>query len=294
MAVSTAMEHIKSIIMEVSTIPYHTIPYHAIPDHMRTRTRIRTLASAHSHLVAWRGVSWLYHVAVLASCIRALINGLSRQSHCQSPIQLATCQSNSTATHPILSHPIVSHLNPMPVSPNVVDRSCHMALISPCGAGRVLVSPPTTSQALRAKEAGSLSPEEANVPSAATVLKPLGQQVGRLTVDALQVSDDLAAKVANIMALGHASLAVTQATAIPGCSSFGASQAQGLALLDAKKLNYALPLTENSKPRVCSVLPQAPARHHSSRQGRYNNPRYTTTTATTLPSNRRSRRRSRR
>ena len=62
--------------------------------------------------------AWLYHVAVLGSCIRALINGLSRQRHCPSPIQLAICQLIYTATHTILSHPIVS--NPMPVSPHVV------------------------------------------------------------------------------------------------------------------------------------------------------------------------------
>ena len=129
----------------------------------------------------------------------------------------------------------------MPVSPNVVDRSCHMALISPCGAGRVLVSPPTTSQALGAKEAGTLSPEVANVPSTATVLTPSRPQVGRLTVDALKVSDDMAARVAKITALGQVSRAVTQGGSKPdafpeatqsGCSSLGA-QAQGLASMQA-------------------------------------------------------------
>ena len=71
------IKHIKPIIMEVSTIPYHNIPYHAIPYHMRTRTRIRTLASAHSHLVAWCGIVVAYNVGVLASCIRDLIKGIS-------------------------------------------------------------------------------------------------------------------------------------------------------------------------------------------------------------------------
>ena len=162
--------------------------------------------------------AWLYVVAVFTSGIRAFTNG-----------------------------------------PDVVHPSCHMVFISLCGARRVLLSPPTTSQALRAKEAGTLSPEEVHQPSTAPVLPVVlgvpgssGARVGRLTVDALRVGPDLAARVANIKALGQAARAVvagdntldasleastaatqaTQVIATPGCSSLGA-QAQGLEAMQA-------------------------------------------------------------
>ena len=158
-----------------------------------------------------------------------------------------------------LHHVAVSR---MPVSLNVVDRLCHMALISPCGAGRVLVSPPTTSQVLAAKEAGALTPEEANLPSKATV-----RTVGRLTIDALNVSDDLAARVANIQALSQASRAATQGGSKPdafpeatqsGCSSLGA-QAQGLASMQAAKARALASRQAKVKDRQAVAQPMCAA-----------------------------------